>query len=122
MFCMNCGKELPDEAKFCMSCGTRVGTTGDSTYISVDCAKGFKRGKLELRREKLVFVSNKGAETIYSFQDISEIHMENAIIYLTKKGAAKEEIYTLTDPHTNLHKISEIMENVKKGVYPEVEN
>lgn len=26
MFCMNCGKALPDGAKFCMYCGTPLGT------------------------------------------------------------------------------------------------
>lgn len=25
MFCMNCGKALPDGAKFCMYCGTPLG-------------------------------------------------------------------------------------------------
>ncbi|MCR5796207.1 MAG: zinc ribbon domain-containing protein [Solobacterium sp.] len=27
MFCMNCGKQLPDAARFCMACGTPVGQT-----------------------------------------------------------------------------------------------
>lgn len=26
-FCMNCGKELPDGAKFCLECGTKLGDT-----------------------------------------------------------------------------------------------
>lgn len=24
MYCMNCGKELPDEAKFCVNCGAKI--------------------------------------------------------------------------------------------------
>lgn len=27
MFCINCGSELPDNAKFCLQCGTKVGVT-----------------------------------------------------------------------------------------------
>ncbi len=27
MFCMNCGKSIPDDAKFCMYCGTKMGET-----------------------------------------------------------------------------------------------
>ena len=39
MFCMNCGKEIPEDAAFCMSCGTKVGdssgtSTNDSNYVS----------------------------------------------------------------------------------------
>ena len=26
-FCMNCGNELPEGAKFCLECGTSVGTS-----------------------------------------------------------------------------------------------
>lgn len=27
VFCMNCGKQLPDGAKFCLECGTKLGNT-----------------------------------------------------------------------------------------------
>jgi uncharacterized membrane protein YvbJ len=29
MFCSQCGKKLPDDAKFCMFCGTKVITVDD---------------------------------------------------------------------------------------------
>ncbi len=28
MFCMNCGRSIPDDARFCMYCGTRMGEMG----------------------------------------------------------------------------------------------
>ena len=30
-FCMNCGQELPDGAKFCSSCGSAIGTVTEET-------------------------------------------------------------------------------------------
>ena len=40
MFCMNCGKALPDGAKFCMYCGTPLGAAGcclpGRKYLSCD--------------------------------------------------------------------------------------
>ena len=26
MYCINCGKELPDDAKFCPGCGNKIGS------------------------------------------------------------------------------------------------
>ncbi|WP_027397965.1 zinc ribbon domain-containing protein [Anaerovibrio lipolyticus] len=31
MFCINCGEQLPDNAKFCMKCGTKLSNIGDNT-------------------------------------------------------------------------------------------
>ena len=36
MFCMNCGKEIPDTAKFCPECGHPVGQQAISTTILVN--------------------------------------------------------------------------------------
>lgn len=41
MFCMNCGMELPDGAKFCLNCGTpqgKVSTTSSSASGSINLA------------------------------------------------------------------------------------
>lgn len=31
MYCMNCGQQLPDGAKFCLNCGTPLGSTSSQT-------------------------------------------------------------------------------------------
>ena len=33
MFCTNCGKQLPDSAKFCTNCGTRMETAEPVNYF-----------------------------------------------------------------------------------------
>ena len=52
MFCMNCGMELPDKAKFCLSCGApQIGTNDkkeDSSLsylveILLNCFKRLKK-------------------------------------------------------------------------------
>ena len=41
MFCMNCGKALPDGAKFCMYCGTPLGAAATPAQ-SICCLPGRK--------------------------------------------------------------------------------
>ena len=38
-FCMNCGKELPDEARFCLMCGKNLNTNTRNETISLDIVK-----------------------------------------------------------------------------------
>lgn len=54
IYCMQCGKELPEDAGFCLKCGTPVGSAVKPTpqpepkweYCEIVCiSRGFLRGK-----------------------------------------------------------------------------
>jgi rRNA maturation endonuclease Nob1 len=39
MYCLNCGKEIPDISKFCLYCGTELSVKNDNAIINVDGGK-----------------------------------------------------------------------------------
>jgi uncharacterized membrane protein len=43
MFCQNCGKELLEESKFCLNCGTKVGTVDSNADMKNNISKGYKQ-------------------------------------------------------------------------------
>ena len=79
MFCKNCGKELPDDAKFCPECGTRVSASAEAgsgivqpetEIVREDAAAEKKNGK---RKESYakdgVINGKKVTENIYLCPD-----------------------------------------------------
>ncbi len=45
MFCKNCGKEIPDETKFCSSCGTAVELATKTKEFQSTVQKAKSKGK-----------------------------------------------------------------------------
>ncbi len=43
MFCKKCGNQIPDNAKFCGVCGTKVGQENDETAICKKCGNKFEK-------------------------------------------------------------------------------
>lgn len=43
--CLNCGKELPANAKFCLECGTKIEVLADNEMICPACGKKTPKGK-----------------------------------------------------------------------------
>ena len=43
--CPNCGKELPENAKFCLECGTKIEVLADNEMICPSCGKKTPKGK-----------------------------------------------------------------------------
>ena len=42
MFCMNCGAQIPDEAKYCLNCGTKLGVVESSPVIKSNNNHGLR--------------------------------------------------------------------------------
>lgn len=123
MFCMKCGKEMPEGANYCMFCGTPLGeikqdNSDDKVFQSVECAKGFMRGILNLKKYGIEFVDKNGGITRYVFENVDSIRVENAIFYIKSKDMKKEDIYTITNPHTNPSEWLEKVISVRTGNYP----
>lgn len=68
MFCMNCGQKLPDEAKFCFRCGSKV------------CIEGIKK----VENEKSVFEQDMPDE----FTTL-QIWYNHRLFYVANRGFCK---------------------------------
>ncbi len=71
MFCINCGKELPEGSRFCPFCGTRV---PDVAAAAVDDAEGFA----ELIEEEAEEFAEEAGELSAAAEDRAEELMEEA--------------------------------------------
>ena len=53
-YCMNCGKQLPDDAKFCIDCGTPVNAESSKRRVeqagTVYKRDGHLKSKSEIKR------------------------------------------------------------------------
>ncbi len=43
--CPNCENELPENAKFCLECGTKIVNLADNEMICPECGKKTSKGK-----------------------------------------------------------------------------
>ena len=123
MFCMNCGMELPDKAKFCLSCGApQIGTNdkkeesaSDDSYMKSSANFGFTYGILELKRGKLIFTTKKGGVTEYEIGLIENPRATFGILGFSYNNQASEISFGVD----NTKKWVKVILDAKQGIYPQ---
>ena len=112
MFCMNCGKELKDGAKFCMSCGTPVGGAmqnpvaeePDETELLKEQYESLMMD-VEAKRAECARSKNEAAEIDKVRLDLINIHEEiESMLKNAKANDLTEEVVT---PQVNLESKAE---------------
>ncbi len=121
MFCINCGVELPKEAKFCFNCGTpqtnykEKETVQKGSYLRSSANYGFLYGILELKRGKLVFTTKKGEVTEYELERIQNLGATFGILGFTYPDQTTEVSFGVD--HTK--KWVQAILDAKEGNYPQ---
>ena len=65
MFCMKCGKELPDDALFCPHCGARVGAhEWEEFQVATDDLVGRVKELIREGNIRRIVVKNEEGETL----------------------------------------------------------
>ena len=122
MFCMNCGVELPDEAKFCLSCGApqierkakKRDLSQNDSYMKASANYGFTYGILELRRGSLVFTTKKGNVTEYEIRLIENPRATLGILGFSYPDHTSEISFGVD----NTKKWVKAIVDAKDGIYP----
>ncbi len=122
MFCMNCGMELPDKAKFCLSCGAPQNSTNrkekspsDDSYMKSSANYGFAYGTLELKRDKLMFCTKKGDVTEYELSLIEKPRATFGILGFSYPDQVSEISFGVD----NTKKWVQVILDAKNGIYPQ---
>ena len=135
MYCINCGKELPDDANFCSNCGAKVALSGDNVPSAANVIAGVDPNSERIASE--LAVTRLKSEIDDLFGELSRIHLEilslfkdttlhNILYYpLTYRNPAKQERWWSFENrhHTTEEKIvtyGEILE-VLLSLIPKVE-
>ena len=74
MFCMKCGKELPDGAEFCAFCGTKIG--------------GMREGVVEAPAEKYYTVVIKREKKTFGMAQVYDLFIDGELVSQLKNGGS----------------------------------
>lgn len=80
MFCTNCGKEIPDESKFCKFCGTKTKEKKIQT----------QENKLNVADSKLIKVTFQRKKSFVGCAVSMKIHVDGKVVAVLKNGAAQQ--------------------------------
>jgi hypothetical protein len=97
MFCINCGKEIPDESNYCLFCGillpgknvnSLIKMDEGKTLVVVNCNKIFGWGKSKIK----IFVGGNLIKDIQNGSSVSfEIENGNHIVFCEAKWCKKSD-------------------------------
>lgn len=79
MYCIYCGKKLPDDARFCMSCGKQVVNIDEPNSLT----EGSRKDLMSADKEVAHIVTNNKKNFIYR---PGEIYRSNCYVWKRKKG------------------------------------
>ena len=78
MFCINCGKELSDRAKFCYFCGTKTGTETDAEVGKIKTEeKSIQKTETDLQLEE--WIQKGKQELLYQHWEQANHYFEQVV-------------------------------------------